>query len=146
MVQYVLLADITYFICIYIYRKRDHPREEFFPAEEDVIDHKQVPVSESASPPPPCNSKQQHQETVGPRVKSKGKCKKKSKSGGGTAEEIRTMSSSASDLKCSVCSKQYHSRNKLFQHIKDSGHAVMRTPSLATSKKTGKGRRSKGTQ
>ena len=30
----------------------------------------------------------------------------------------------AQELRCNVCQRDFNSRNKLFQHIKDTGHAL----------------------
>ena len=51
-------------------------------------------------------------------AKSKGKSK--------TRKKVAAMVSSQEDpdTVCSVCKKEFPSRNKLFQHIKETGHAV----------------------
>ena len=50
-------------------------------------------------------------------AKSKGKSKAKKKAAAISSQEDP-------DTVCNVCKKEFPSRNKLFQHIKETGHAV----------------------
>ena len=85
------------------------------------------------------DNKQQESTSKG---KPKGKSKKKAKEAGGVSEETK----SSSELTCTVCGREFPSRNKLFQHIKDSGHAIAMTTGSQAGKKTGKGSKSKRTK
>lgn len=40
------------------------------------------------------------------------------------AKKSKKLDKSDPSLKCSVCKSQYESRNKLMQHLKDTGHAM----------------------
>ena len=69
------------------------------------------------------------------KSKVKGKAKRKKQAAVKTdkvpapADTERGRENKAANLCCNVCKKEFQSRNKLFQHIKDTGHAVQLTPS-----------------
>jgi len=102
-------------------------------AEKTATGYQPDPQQETSRP--------KHHEALS-KTKPKGKSKKKSKAAlVSTSEEGRTF---PSELTCSVCRKDFHSRNKLFQHIKDSGHAIPKTgASQATGKKSGRSKKSR---
>ena len=74
--------------------------------------------TEIGQKPPKKKNRQRKQPSSSPAVdppKSKQHPKQKSKT------------SSASDLKCSVCHETFDSRNKLFKHIETTGHAALKS-------------------
>lgn len=67
------------------------------------------------------------------KTKSKGKSKKKKKTTSKEAGSCGEEDGKVSELRCNVCRKEFSSRNKLFQHIKNTGHAVMMSSSCQRS-------------
>lgn len=64
-----------------------------------------------------------------PKGRAKQKKKQTAKPEQSTSDFMGGASGEASEsaqggLSCSVCQRQFQSRNKLFQHIKSTGHAV----------------------
>jgi DnaJ family protein A protein 5 len=39
-------------------------------------------------------------------------------------KQISTKESTTTELKCNVCGESFPSKNKLFQHVKEKGHAI----------------------
>lgn len=61
------------------------------------------------------------------KERAKGKAKQKKKTSARTEEHTPVVEGGrgvASSLCCHVCQGKFKSRNRLFQHIKDSGHAL----------------------
>ncbi|XP_064384810.1 dnaJ homolog subfamily C member 21-like isoform X2 [Halichondria panicea] len=85
---------------------------------------------ERSSPPSPTEDNDVH---VPYKAKKKGKGKGKKKASG--AADLKASQSQLNY--CNVCKSDFPSRNKLFQHIKDTGHAIhvnSDQPKLKTSK------------
>ena len=55
---------------------------------------------------------------------TKGKNKKKRKAKDKDSEKPSAVSSSVDELQCAVCKYEFKSKNKLFNHLKETGHAV----------------------
>ncbi|GME86511.1 unnamed protein product [Ambrosiozyma monospora] len=71
--------------------------------------------------------------------KNKKKGKKSKQSNGNSAaktSKVKTKTANEASEKCTVCSEVFSSRNKLFQHINETGHAL--APKSKKGKKRGK--------
>ena len=88
-----------------------------------------------------------YRETL-PKTKTKGKAKKKKKPTGVKNEQTITSAAAVAaageknqgsfstkvETSCQVCHKEFQTRNKLFKHIKDTGHALVISTSTNSSK------------
>ena len=99
--------------------------------EEDVLDsdelkdsssekEDEVPTEASVEDPEP-EVEQEQQEESQPVKKEK---KRKGKKGKGKASGSASGGKVLSELHCQVCREEFPSKNKLFGHLKTSGHAV----------------------
>lgn len=78
----------------------------------------QKPSEESGQKPPKKKIRQKKQSSPANENSTVSKKEKK---------KDKKSSTGNSDLKCSVCGNTFDSRNKLFRHIEESGHAALKT-------------------
>lgn len=109
------------------------PNEKADPTELEAAGMKEHGGYLGAGPPPvPLSPLPEHDgggddDGVVLSKKDKRKAKKKAKEVR-TAEALVTQAAAAAggdDLTCQICGKQFDTRNKLFQHIKQTGHAML---------------------
>ena len=55
-----------------------------------------------------------------PKVSAKGKNKKNKNKG----KKGKAQTNTTNELQCAVCQDEFQSKNKLFAHLKESGHSV----------------------
>ena len=83
----------------------DHSEPEVEQLDEQV--HEEIKVTEMV-------------EDLAKTSKSKSKKKRKNKESG----KFNTTTSTIGELQCAVCEGEFKSKNKLFNHLKETGHAV----------------------
>ena len=59
-----------------------------------------------------------------PKVSTKGKNKKNKNKGKKGKSSQTTNNATTNELQCAVCQNEFQSKNKLFAHLKESGHSV----------------------